>query len=807
MKIPNRFEPRRAAGPAVLLVLIGLGFFVMRTNQPPQAVDASAPAGTFSAARAMRDLRVIAARPHPVASSDESQVRDYLVKRLGEMTANPAVETATAAASNRSGPRTFAVVHNIVARIPGTASTGAVMLVAHYDSVPSGPGAGDDGASVAAILEALRALKSGAALRNDLIVLFTDGEELGMVGARAFVENYSSLRDIKVVLNFEMRGDYGPSMMFQTGADNSWLIRTLAAAPDPRASSLAPEIYKRMPNDTDLTVFMAAGLTGMNFAGTGGLQRYHTRLDDLAHMDLRTLQHQGSYALAMARRFGAIDFGAPSQAGDDVYFNLGSALPHYPAYLALPLAIIAVLVTFGVMTAGMRWGRMSLSGIVAGFAVFAGAIVIAAAASQIMWRMVETFAGSEMLPSHTTYGAAYFAGASLALTFAALWAFYVLMLRIAEPANLAAGALTAWSVAAIECAAALAGGSYLLIWPLIGAAIALHIRFNGNRAPGSAATGFAAVLAIAPAIILMTPMIHLSSEGTPMFLAAAAILSAMIFGLAIPYLDWMSACARWIAPGALAIGAAVLFGFGLHASAFSPRNPRPDTIFYLLDAATGTASWESLDRAPDRWTAQFFQHHVRLGSLAAATGMAVGTPADPRTAHYDRNQLFSRVGGGLTIEGDAPAAALAPPTLTVVGESQSGAVRTLRMHITSDRHAPIIWVAVAPGVEVLGSSADAAPSHDRASDGYTAWFWNVPEAGFDLSLKLARTGPLRVTIIDQTNGLPPAAMAGIRPRPEDVMPSPFVFFDSATLVRKSFIVGGGTEGSRVRENGAGARGG
>ena len=232
--------------------------------------------------------------------------------RLRELGANPEVQTATVARHSPFGPDTWAVVNNIVAKIPGTQPTGAVMMVAHYDSVPSGPGAGDDAASVAAILEALRALKAGPALRNDLIVLFTDGEELGLLGAKGFVETYPTLDNIKVVLNFEMRGDYGPSMMFQTSAHNSWLVDQLAAAaPFPYATSAAPTVYKRLPNDTDLTVFLDAGMAGMNFAAAGGITRYHTALDNADLLDQRTLQHQGSYALSLARRFGSIDLNAP----------------------------------------------------------------------------------------------------------------------------------------------------------------------------------------------------------------------------------------------------------------------------------------------------------------------------------------------------------------------------------------------------------------------------------------------------------------------------------------------------------------
>ncbi len=156
-------EPRRSvslAGPITFALLILIGFFAIRSIEPPAAVDANAPATEFSAARAMRDVREIAKQPHPLGSAENDRVREYLVGRLRELGANPEVQTATVARHSPFGPDTWAVVNNLVAKIPGTNPTGAVMMVAHYDSVPSGPGAGDDAASVAAILETVRALKA-----------------------------------------------------------------------------------------------------------------------------------------------------------------------------------------------------------------------------------------------------------------------------------------------------------------------------------------------------------------------------------------------------------------------------------------------------------------------------------------------------------------------------------------------------------------------------------------------------------------------------------------------------------------------
>ena len=187
-------EPRHSgylAGPITFALLILIAFVAIRRIEPPPAVDENAPATEFSSARAMRDIREIAKKPHPLGSAENVRVREYLVTRLRELGTNPEVQTKTVARHSPFGPDTWAVVNNIVAKLPGTQSSGAVMVVAHYDSVPSGPGAGDDAASIAAILEAIRALKAGPPLRNELIVLFTEGEEVGLLGAKGFVQHVS----------------------------------------------------------------------------------------------------------------------------------------------------------------------------------------------------------------------------------------------------------------------------------------------------------------------------------------------------------------------------------------------------------------------------------------------------------------------------------------------------------------------------------------------------------------------------------------------------------------------------------------
>ena len=433
----------------------------------------------------MRDVEEIAKKPHPLGSAENDRVREYLVARLRVLGANPQVQTATVARHSPLGPDTWAVVNNVFAKMPGTQSTGAVMMVAHYDSVPSGPGAGDDAASVAAILETIRALKiSASPLRNDLIVLLTDGEELGLLGATSFVDQHSAgeLTDIKVVLNFEMRGDYGPSMMFQTSSANSWLIDELGAAPFPDATSAAAAVYKRLPNDTDLTVFLNAGLAGMNFAAAGGITRYHTELDNVALLDQRTLQHQGTYALSMAQRFGSIDLNVPP-SGKAVFFVLAGELIHYSTELALPLAILVAILVVGVIWIGISNDRFSGGGIAVGFAIYAIGIAAAVIEARGVWWLMAALAGWRMLPVGTTYGGVYYSVAADALIFGSLWAVYTLLSRSISLPNLGAGALAVWTAMMIAASIAMPGISYLFTWPLLFAALAMiyQPRVTGGR--------------------------------------------------------------------------------------------------------------------------------------------------------------------------------------------------------------------------------------------------------------------------------------------------------------------------------------
>jgi len=279
--------------------------------QVPAPRDARTPAVEFSAQRAMADVRQIAARPHPVGSADHRRVQDYLFGRMAALGLNPvlqpgalspeAVNRLTQWGGDPAAAGNSAV--NIVGVLPGRdAGAQAVLLMAHYDSAWGSPGAADDGAGVAAVLEAVRAIKARGSADRTLVVLLTDAEELNLDGARIFFSEHPLRDRIGAVVNLEARGGGGRAMMFETGRGNAetiGLFTRAARQADGGATSNALSIfvYENMPNGTDFTIPKNRGICGVNFAFIGRPSQYHSPTATPDNLDQGALQHIGSQAL------------------------------------------------------------------------------------------------------------------------------------------------------------------------------------------------------------------------------------------------------------------------------------------------------------------------------------------------------------------------------------------------------------------------------------------------------------------------------------------------------------------------------
>jgi len=339
----------------LLLLSVLLAGLVYLGLQPPEALPANAPQNEFSADRAMARMRVLYPDnlPHPAGSQQNLGLRDRLAGHMQDLGLVTEVQSLNHC---RPALGLCSPVHNIMGRLPGTGRTKALLLLAHYDSVPAGPGIGDNAAGVVALLEiATMAVKQGG-FNHDLIFLLTDAEESGLLGADAFVTQHSWFSDVGVVINLEGRGATGPSNMFETAAGNRSFIRMLAQSLDrPVANSLSSEVYRRMPNDTDFSVFRDRNISGFNFAFTGGAAVYHSAIDDAQRLDGNSLQHHGQNAWALLQVVDQRDLQRVNTVEDAVYVDLlGQKLLHYPVSSATGLALVLSVLVLVLIRIGFR---------------------------------------------------------------------------------------------------------------------------------------------------------------------------------------------------------------------------------------------------------------------------------------------------------------------------------------------------------------------------------------------------------------------------------------------------------------------
>jgi len=306
---------------AILLTLVL--FFIQHTStQPPVPKGLDAQVDEFSAIRAHNILKSLLAegKPHPVGSKTNKTIKARLKNELDNLDIVYQEQNTWACASRFAS---CAEVENLIAVIPGVTDSPYLVLMAHYDSVPMSPGAGDDGAGVVAILEAARALKLEGPFQHPIMLVFTDAEEIGLVGAEAFFKQHPLAKQVGIVLNVEGSGSSGGSLIIRTSEKNELLIKNYSStASNPFGFSFVKEIFKRMPNDTDFSVVKRAGIPGVDFAFAGERNHYHTPNDTVDNIDLRTIQHHGENILPLARNLASIawtDMGDEYVYGGQIY--------------------------------------------------------------------------------------------------------------------------------------------------------------------------------------------------------------------------------------------------------------------------------------------------------------------------------------------------------------------------------------------------------------------------------------------------------------------------------------------------------
>jgi hypothetical protein len=779
-------EPKQPFAPAVslFLFLALVAALVMYLSQrPPAPLPASAPPAEFSAERAFRHVAVLATEPRPVGTAAHARARDYVVRELQALGLNPLIQNTSVVDPQSAVESTWSVagnIQNVVARLAGTGTNKAILLVSHYDSVATGPGASDDAAGVATLLETVRALKAGPALRNDVIVLFTDAEEVGLLGARAFVEQHPWANEVGLALNIDTGGDTGVVYTYETSPGNAAIIPEYArVVPYPLASSMMYEVYQTMPNESDFTPLKHAGLAGFNFSHIGGKYRYHTMTDQPANLDHGSLQHQGSYALSLTRHFGNLDLRNVSRGSDLVYFNiLNLGLLYYPEAWVLPLAIVTALLYLGLAVFGWRRGHVRLLGLLLGALAFLLNLLVCAGTAWLLWQ--------GLLKLYPQYGAVvdlhngfWYWLAFIILTLAITATLYNLYRRRLRLADLTLGALLWWLILTVVAAQLMPGISYWLEWPLLFSLIALGSLWALPRQELASwrRVALLAVLAL-PALLLCIWGVYAFylSLGTDLIIIPVLVM-ALLLALFIPHLDLLARPYPWALPGVAGLAVVGALIAGSLTAAPDTTNPQTDSIWYALNADSGQALWISEDAEPDGWTSQFLGTAFKRGKLP---------------------ELFPHLSDTF-LSAPAPAVDLIPPQVDLLRDQSTAGIRTLRLHITTPREPP--WVEVSVGatspISAITLDGTRIPYHDTLAqlrpNGYmqTLQYWVPPTQGFDMAVEVTSPASVTVFVREFGFGLPQIPGFTYNPRPDDRMPRAREFLPKnktdTLLVTRSFV--------------------
>lgn len=481
---------RRVAPWLIIVASAALGY---RSVLPPRPVAATAPADQFSAERAFEHVNVIADEPHPMGTPANAEVRAYIVTELES--SGVTVELQTTMAQDYFGTDELVPVVNVIGLIPGSASTGIVTLVAHYDTVPATAGANDNTAAVSALLETGRAVQAGRPLQNDVMLLFTDAEEPAPhYGVTEFVGQHQSVADIALVVNFEANGGSGASLLAETSGPQRWLIDELAAADGrPAAYSFLTELGRLLGDiGTDFDVFRNAGVPGFNFAYLRGSPIYHTPADNLAAVNWGSLQHHGAHALSITRHFGTIDLDTPQPDSAVVFFAIEPLFVRYPAGWAIPVALVALAVG---IAASLRYDVRSTR-IAVGMVTTAGVGLVATIVGTILWLLIVAVRPTPGVAESYLYFGCIVAVVTI---------IFRRVLTRAVGSATAPALLLWWALFACLTAFFLPGFSYLFSWPALFAGLALLWMTYRSGRPGWASF----TLVVAVTLLLTVPAIDL----------------------------------------------------------------------------------------------------------------------------------------------------------------------------------------------------------------------------------------------------------------------------------------------------------
>lgn len=751
-----------------LLFILGILGFVFLTMMPQLISNSDIPLSEFSTKRALEQVKIISEKPHFVGSENHDAVADYLQKELQKM----GLETSIQEGYAFSDWGTLTKCKNILARIKGTNRTKALLLLSHYDSAPHSysQGASDAGSGLATILEGVRAfVYNKKSHKNDIIILFTDAEELGLNGAALFVTEHHWAKEVGMALNFEARGTSGPSyMLMETNNGNEELVNHFAAANTkyPVSNSLMYSIYKMLPNDTDLTVFRKEGnIQGYNFAFIDGHYNYHTAQDDTNHLDKSSLSHQGEYLMPLLNYFSNADLNTSQTQADDVYFTIPFTFISYPFDWALPMAITALVLLLLLLFIGIAKRILFFNEIMKGFIPLLGSLIVSGLITFFGWKLALLIYPqyNDLLNGFTYNGHDYIA-AFVLLSLAICFAFYQIFSFKKLTMNHFIGPLFLWIIINLGIAIFLKGAGFLII-PAFAGLIMLASFVLTQKSKWI----LNLVLSI-PALLLIAPFIQMVPVGLGLkVLFGSAILTVITFGLLLPIFG--SFRRKGLSSIFLFVLAGAFFAKAHYYSGYESGKAKSNSLVYLLDVDKNVSYWTTYDTNLDEWTQKY-----------------LGT--NPKKALELNSLPFpSKYKSGFSYMAYATMKKIAKPTIEFLKDSVVGHNRFLKIRITPNRKVNRYDVFAndhldiknfkANGLSLLGQKI---AKYERKGKRLLSYYV-VDQLPLEIEFNVPVASVMDLNLIESSFDLLNNPLFTIAKRANWMMPTPFVLTD-AVLIRQ-----------------------
>ncbi|MCF6212601.1 MAG: M20/M25/M40 family metallo-hydrolase [Flavobacteriaceae bacterium] len=753
----------------ILCVAIYLSFTYLL---PSETVSVKINQVEFSQQKALIHLKEISQKQHYVGAPAHKEVRDYIVNQLKELGLE--VEIQHQLGINKKW-HSATQAQNILARIKGTSSAKSLLLLTHYDSNPhSSLGASDAGSGVVTILEGLRVyLETNQKPKNDIVILISDAEEIGLNGADAFVNHHPWAKNVGLVLNFEARGSGGPSyMLLETNGGNATLIKEfLKANPQyPVANSLMYSLYKMLPNDTDLTVFREDGnINGFNFAFIGDHFDYHTAQDSYNRLDRNTLMQQASYLLPLLNYFSNADLSQLNSQDDLVYFTVPIVkMISYPFAWVTPLTIMAFVLFFLLCLFGLMKGKISLKGIGIGFAPLLLSFLIAVSVALFGWKLLLIIHPQyhDILHGFTYNGYDYIA-AFVALSFAITYGIYN-KFKQKQALNLSIAPIFLWLIINVLIAIYLKGSGFFIIpvyFALSGLAIEIFSKNKSNKILTHS------LLAL-PMLVIFAPLVKMFPVGLGLKnLFISSIFVVLMMGLLVPVLSRFKA-RRFLVIIGFAIAVLFFVKAALNAG-YSIDQKKPNSILYIYDADAQKAYWTTYDRKLDTFTKQF------LGSNPIKGGVDKKTVA----SKYSTNQTWHKEAKLIDLK--------MPLLIKTERDSILIAKNTYQFTITPQRYVNRIEFIANTNLHFIDFSLNGQTFTKEKGGIYVfdtetrkhllSYYFTQPDESITLKFTLKEGEKPDITFYEASYNLFTNPSFDITPRSEIMMPTPFVLNDAIVI--------------------------